>query len=516
LQPDASPSDNIASLTFVPAQLIPQHFFSLDPDTVNTAHEVPWLDYSISFLNPYPMPLQSLRICFNLPAELDPTSIEFRSSSIPVSMAFENSSRLMTFTIANVPAAASSVFASRGYVRFRMLPVYNLPTGTAIPLRAVVYCDNELPFITNMVSVTSMSPCKAYCITAIQSAAQSVCEATNVQSNTVQLSAVKSDSRTGTYLWSYRKNAASAWTALPVGWTKVNGGESITRSDFKISHNGEYRLVFKESVTLCSDTVFLAFSVFPAPLPVVSFTYTCYGGYFKAVDNRNVSGVGNSYEWMDTSGVYQAGLSTMVKNCGIACTDTVLYTSQSVRITNAHGCYNTAVSGTIPNSQPSVHSVQASLNPIGPGDTSILSVFSNYPLATVKWYKWNSTSPISSSHTLMRTFPDTGTYRVRMRNTSASGNCIVDLHYTLTGIMLARVGDDSAADVSLQVYPNPAISMLWVEGHTGHLQVMDAFGRTVLDQLYAAERITIDVSKWPSGIYVLKSGSRSLKVLVGR
>ncbi len=116
----------------------------------------------------------------------------------------------------------------------------------------------------------------------------------------------------------------------------------------------------------------------------------------------------------------------------------------------------------------------------------------------------------------MRTFPDTGSYRVRMRNTSASGNCIVDLYYTLTGVALAKVGGGSATDNTLQVYPNPATSELWVEGHLGRFQVRDAFGRTVVDQFCATERIVVDVSSWPSGLYVLQSGRHSVKVLVTR
>ena len=68
----------------------------------------------------------------------------------------------------------------------------------------------------------------------------------------------------------------------------------------------------------------------------------------------------------------------------------------------------------------------------------------------------------------------------------------------------------------LHVFPNPASgSFTVVTGH-GEPQTMEVYsadGRTVLSQV-VVERATVDVGRWPQGVYIVRMGSRTAKLIV--
>lgn len=55
----------------------------------------------------------------------------------------------------------------------------------------------------------------------------------------------------------------------------------------------------------------------------------------------------------------------------------------------------------------------------------------------------------------------------------------------------------------LSIYPNPAKDQVYISGNTGHLQILDVSGRTVLEQEVLAD-MSINCSDLPAGYYILR------------
>lgn len=76
------------------------------------------------------------------------------------------------------------------------------------------------------------------------------------------------------------------------------------------------------------------------------------------------------------------------------------------------------------------------------------------------------------------------------------------LNINFTGV------SDGFADAGIQLYPNPAVSNIFVKNETGSslvIQVLSADGKLVKEFTLMTERAQIDVADLPAGIYLLKS-----------
>ena len=68
----------------------------------------------------------------------------------------------------------------------------------------------------------------------------------------------------------------------------------------------------------------------------------------------------------------------------------------------------------------------------------------------------------------------------------------------------------------LHVYPNPATGKMTINtgcGETQTAEILTVDGRKVM-QTPVTQEATIDVSNWPKGVYILRVGSRTEKVIV--
>ena len=68
----------------------------------------------------------------------------------------------------------------------------------------------------------------------------------------------------------------------------------------------------------------------------------------------------------------------------------------------------------------------------------------------------------------------------------------------------------------LKVFPNPATSSVYINTACGEMQTLEVYtidGRRVLQQPIHTEA-TIDVSRWNNGVYILRVGSRTEKLVV--
>ena len=68
----------------------------------------------------------------------------------------------------------------------------------------------------------------------------------------------------------------------------------------------------------------------------------------------------------------------------------------------------------------------------------------------------------------------------------------------------------------LKVYPNPASQSVTVHTGCGEIQILSVYsvdGRLVM-QLPVLTETTLDISSWNRGIYILRAGSRTEKLVV--
>ncbi len=83
---------------------------------------------------------------------------------------------------------------------------------------------------------------------------------------------------------------------------------------------------------------------------------------------------------------------------------------------------------------------------------------------------------------------------------------------TLTANFHSTVGIDGVSNVNIKVYPNPAKEIITVEGNGGEsvdIHLFSSMGQLVYSSVFKNEKMTIDVSDFSSGIYVLKISNGS-------
>ncbi len=118
------------------------------------------------------------------------------------------------------------------------------------------------------------------------------------------------------------------------------------------------------------------------------------------------------------------------------------------------------------------------------------------------------------------------------RNDSITGplvaNDSMDVHWGWGKIDALRAVNECVRRVSvnevedlrtpLKVYPNPATGMVTIHTGCGEQQTLTVYtidGRLVR-QMPVSIETTLDVSSWDMGIYILRVGSRTEKLIVNR
>ena len=68
---------------------------------------------------------------------------------------------------------------------------------------------------------------------------------------------------------------------------------------------------------------------------------------------------------------------------------------------------------------------------------------------------------------------------------------------------------------SSKIYPNPSSTSLTIE-HRGnqHIEIYSILGRKILEKVSKDSKMNIDCERWPKGIYLVKVGSETHKIVV--
>jgi Secretion system C-terminal sorting domain/PKD domain len=325
--------------------------------------------------------------------------------------------------------------------------------------------------------------------------------------NQVSINSNRNFLKQGKFKFKFRKTGGNNWVNLPINFNVDTINGSVYTNEFKYSNNGDYRCIFYETGTGCKDTSYVTITVNKAPKPTISFAYTCYGGLFTIGDTRNPSGVGNTYEIDSAGGFWVPSNKTIPVTCN-NCVWIVPVGGPLVKVTNSFGCSATTYwQGTIFNDHPPVYTISASQNPIGSGQTTTLTATSNYAVANFKWYRSGSTLIIGTDSTLNVAYPDTGKYKVRIRNTNAAGACVVNKFITIHSNAPLRL-DESSYNDELVAYPNPANNLIQISGHEGQVEILNMLGKVIYSTNESDPVFSVDISALQSGIYLIRSGEK--------
>lgn len=77
------------------------------------------------------------------------------------------------------------------------------------------------------------------------------------------------------------------------------------------------------------------------------------------------------------------------------------------------------------------------------------------------------------------------------------------------------VGIHSPSETTLNIYPNPTMGWIILNAQVGEtLQILDPMGRIVMQRCITAENTTLDLSQLAKGIYLVRCGERTSKLVV--
>lgn len=354
-------------------------------------------------------------------------------------------------------------------------------------------------------SARSQSSCRAFELTGIRNQTDNNCASNSSNPNIAELSAVRNFVKTGIFVWSFRANSGQPFQNIPSGWIPSSGFDVISEFSVSTSDNGEYRVIFIEAGTGCSDTAFTTVFVNTAPAVDIFTTNICNGVQLVANDNNNPSGTGNTYEWN------QSGTSDP---------STIIYTGpggmgsgQYVLVTNSLGCTGEDFTGSL-FPQPGVYTLTATKRKILAGQQSKLTATSNYPVAFYKWFKNGVMIPGAAGNQYTVLWPDTGNYRVRMQHTVAAGNCNINKFITISKKVVIRESDGITYDAQLTAYPNPASDKIFIGGHEEIIEIYTMNGALVLRETISAPVAELSIAGLENGLYILRSGEQYTKISI--
>lgn len=302
--------------------------------------------------------------------------------------------------------------------------------------------------LLSMTSTIAQSPCTAQELKGIHVNADSPCEASQGNTpyyNFVTLSTLRNNIKSGTLVWQYRQDTvAGSWQNLsPTIWQDL-GTDVITRADFTIADNGQYRCIFTDTATGCRDFRKVNIYVYPRPQFFISTDSIRCEGMYLGVQLNNDPTQTLTYCW-------QPDLSGQTNNCQgdqpaflfdrVGCM--MVAGIVAVKVTNQYGCENMDYTSGLCNLEYMDLSTRVNdEDSVFCAKSAIVDVarVTNAPLQTGWTYQWKRNGNILSWATGSSIKPvSSGTY-----------SCLVTNNYGCTL-------ETNPAPVI--VYPNPTVDL---------------------------------------------------------
>ncbi len=303
--------------------------------------------------------------------------------------------------------------------------------------------------------------------------------------------------------------------SLPAGWTYDPQIGHVDCYGFSVADNGNYEVTCYMA-NGSSQMVNVQLSVNPNPNASYTLTPKCFGVVLQPI------GADMYYKYDDNGGFSVPFTSDTISTSIVG---------GGFRAMNNNGCYTDVVVS--PFSAPTLFGI--TLIPtkyvIKPGQTSTLTASANWPtvMSKTKWYK---DGLLVAQGCSTFTASDTGLYKVQMRATVTSGNCVKSKQVRIKARIVspgARIeeGDDveqlesQESILDLQIGPNPANDQIQVTGYDQDVAIFDANGRLIqsytFDTFGGNERPqAVDVSYLPNGLYLVRSGEQGTKLIIQR
>ncbi len=317
----------------------------------------------------------------------------------------------------------------------------------------------------------------------------------------------------GTFTWTRQSGEPP-----PAGFNMFPDGNVQFTQPATPDMSDVYQVVFQNAVNGCLETQLVGLMVHPKPNGWYSLDTKC---------NEVVlhPGGGISYKNLDENGSYTIPFDSLVFNYSQK-NPQLLTMGGGFRVYSQFGCSSDVAFYQIW-SHPLMIDIQATKKRISPGQTSVLTATASYhPIqgTKTKWFK-NNVLVAQGCSTL--TVADTGVYKVQMRSTVASGNCLKanQIKIIPKPTIGAKIGDDESvigqeSILDLQIGPNPASDQIQISGYDERVEILDMNGK-VLNQLNfntfeGTSPQNVDVSSLPNGMYLVRSGEQSQKLIIRR
>lgn len=319
----------------------------------------------------------------------------------------------------------------------------------------------------------------------------------------------------GVFTWT-RQSGAS----LPAGFNVFPEGNVQFTQPATVDMSDVYQVVFQDTVTGCTETQLVGLMVHPKP-----------NGWYSLITKCNEiilhPGGGESYKNLDQNGSYSILFDSLVFSYPQTKTPQKLTNGGGFRVYSQFGCATDVAYYQIWSS-PLMIAIQATKRRISPGQTSVLTATSFYhPVqgSKTKWYK-NNTLVAQGCNTL--TVTDTGVYKVQMRATVVAGNCVKTNQIKITPkpVVGARVDEDVESMIGqesildLQIGPNPASDQIQISGYDEKIEILDMNGKIVnqlsFNTFEGTSPQNVDVSSLPNGMYLIRSGEQTQKMIIRR
>lgn len=319
----------------------------------------------------------------------------------------------------------------------------------------------------------------------------------------------------GTIVWSRMSGEP-----LPAIFTTLPNGDAIFAGQITTDMQDGYFCTFT-GVNGCTEIGGVDVVVNPNPNGWFTLDNKCFGTILHP-------GGGTNYLKFDENGLYTIPFDSILFGIIDPTKNHMISVGGGFRVFNQYGCYSDVSVGQIWGF-PLLINLNATKRRIAPGQSTTLTASASYALQSskTKWFKNNVqfTQGVSCV-----TVSDTGTYKVQMRATVAAGNCVNSKQIKITPKPLvgARVGDGQENELiegkesilDLQIGPNPASDQIQISGYDERVEILDMNGKVVsqlnFNTFEGTSPQSIDVSSLPNGMYLVRSGEQTQKLIVRR